>query len=131
MSGFRRVTEAFWVSPQIGVEDVDAAKSQGFVSIINNRPDGEEAGQPSSNQIEAAARAAGLSYLYAPVVGRPSAQAVSAVEAAAGEGKTLAFCRSGTRSIITWALGEASRRPKAEIVTLGDAAGYDLRAIWG
>lgn len=129
MSGFRRVTDDFWVSPQISTDDVAAAKAQGFTVIVNNRPDGESADQPAGRDIEAAARAAGLDYLYAPVAGRPTAEAVVGLAGAADGRKTLAFCRSGTRSIVTWALGQASRRSREETVRLAAEAGYDISAM--
>jgi uncharacterized protein (TIGR01244 family) len=127
------VTDRFWVSPQIETADVARAAAAGFTTLINNRPDGEAPGQPSSEEIAAAARAAGLDYLYAPVAGRPTPATIDAVrEATANEaGKTLAFCRSGTRSIFTWALGQAESGDREDLVRLGDAAGYDLRAVLG
>ncbi|HWW11077.1 MAG TPA: sulfur transferase domain-containing protein, partial [Brevundimonas sp.] len=64
---------------QLRPEDMSVFRAQGFASIINNRPDDEEVGQPSSAEIEAAALAAGLSYLHAPVRGMPDEQAVAAV----------------------------------------------------
>jgi uncharacterized protein (TIGR01244 family) len=101
--------------------------------VINNRPDGEEPGQPSSAQMQAAAQEAGLAYLHAPVRGAPTREQVEAVDAALANGPTLAFCRSGTRSIMTWALAEAlsGRRPREEIVRLCAAAGYDMSGLLG
>jgi uncharacterized protein (TIGR01244 family) len=131
MSDFRRVTETFWVSPQIATEDVARAGAEGFILIINNRPDGESPGQPSAAQIEAAAHAAGLAYAFIPVIGRPGPDQVAAVRQAtqAHPGKTLAFCRSGTRSICAWAMGEARARDRDELIALGQAAGYDLEPV--
>jgi uncharacterized protein (TIGR01244 family) len=133
MSDFRRVTDSFWVSPQISVSEVAEAKAQGFGLIINNRPDGEAPGQPGGGEIATAAREAGLDYVAAPVSGRPSPQAIEAVARATADPSTkvLAFCRSGTRSIFTWALGQAGKCDKDELIRLGDAAGYDLRAVLG
>jgi len=135
MSEFRRVTDAFSVAPQITLEDIARAAAEGFVLVINNRPDGESPDDPQSAEIEAAARAAGLDYLYAPVVGGPTtaqAQAVAEAVEDAG-GPVLAYCRSGTRSINTWALGQAlaGTKPRDELVRAGAAAGYDLRPILG
>jgi uncharacterized protein (TIGR01244 family) len=131
MTDFRTVTEAFSVSPQISAADVAAAAAQGFTLIINNRPDGEAPGQPTGAEIEAAARAAGLDYLAAPVVGRPSPAQVEAVRAAAAgaKGKVLAYCRSGTRSINTWAMGQAAEVDRDRLLRLGASAGYDLTAV--
>ncbi|MGH6992750.1 MAG: TIGR01244 family sulfur transferase [Caulobacteraceae bacterium] len=132
MSDFRAVTEAFSVSPQISIADVAEAARQGFTRIINNRPDGEAADQPSSQEIAAAAKAAGIAYVDNPIVGRPSAgQAAEQSRAATAGGRTLAFCRSGTRSIAAWAMGElaAGRSSRVELLTLAQAAGYDLSLV--
>jgi uncharacterized protein (TIGR01244 family) len=129
MPDFRKVTDSFEVSPQITADEARAAVAGGVRLVINNRPDGEVPGQPSSAEIEAVVRAGGADYLHIPVVGRPTeAQAKAQAEAiAAAKGPVLAFCRSGTRSIVTWAFGEAAAGRKVdEIVRIGAAAGYDL-----
>jgi uncharacterized protein (TIGR01244 family) len=135
MADIRKVTEGFSVAPQIALEDVPALKAQGFVRLINNRPDGEVPGQPSSAEMEAAARAAGLDYVHIPVVGRPTAEQAAATREAAeaAAGPVLAFCRSGTRSITAWSLGQAAAgaRSREELVRLGAGAGYDLSAVLG
>jgi uncharacterized protein (TIGR01244 family) len=133
MSDFRKVTDDFAVAPQIAIDDVAAAADQGFTLVINNRPDGEAPDQPSSAQMEAAARAAGVDYAYIPVRGGPTLEQIEAVEAAIAEAKgpVLAFCRSGTRSIVTWSLGQArtGARERGELVQLGEQAGYDLSSV--
>jgi uncharacterized protein (TIGR01244 family) len=135
MSDFRRVTEDLSVAPQISVADVAEAARQGFKLIINNRPDGESPDQTPGAEIEAAARAAGLDYLYLPVTGGPTPAQVEAERAALAEaqGPVLAYCRSGTRSIVTWSLGQASSgaRSREDLVGLGREAGYDLRGVLG
>ncbi|MDB5452726.1 MAG: family phosphatase [Caulobacteraceae bacterium] len=134
MSDFRRVTDDFSVAPQIGVGDLARAAQQGFVMVINNRPDGEAPDQPSGAEIAAAAEAAGLAYVYVPIIGGPTRAQAEAVREALSEagGPVLAFCRSGTRSINTWALGEAmsGARPD-QLVAAGAEAGYDLRPLLG
>lgn len=133
MTQFHRVTDQISVSPQISVADVDEAASQGFRLIINNRPDGEEPSQPSGHQIEAAAAAAGVAYVHIPVRGGPTREQVETQRQviANSDGPALAFCRSGTRSITTWAIGEAmsGARTRDELVQLGRAAGYDLSGV--
>ena len=130
MSDFRRVTESLSVSPQVDPADMARAAAEGFVLVINNRPDGEDPSQPSSAAVEAAARAAGMDYLHVPVRGGPTPDQVEAnyraVETASGP--VLAFCRSGTRSIVTWSLGQfqADERSREELIELGAQAGYDL-----
>jgi uncharacterized protein (TIGR01244 family) len=129
MTAFRTVTDTFAVSPQIAAGDVAAAAADGVTLIINNRPDGEEPGQPTGGAIEAAARATGIAYVHIPVIGRPSAGQVAAMrEAVSGaSGKVLAYCRSGTRSITTWALGAG--QPRETLLGLCRAAGYDLSGV--
>lgn len=125
----RPVTPHFATAPQLAPSDMADASAQGFRLVVNNRPDGEQPGQPSGAEIEAAARAAGMDYVHVPVVGGPSPAQVEAVRAAVAgaDGPVLAFCRSGTRSIVTWARGEAQAgRDREELVELGRGAGYDL-----
>lgn len=132
MTDFRRVTDAFSVAPQIGPDDVTRAAKQGFVLLINNRPDGEDFAQTDGSVMAAAAEDAGLSYLYIPIRGGPTReQALAQSEAVASAGgPVLAYCRSGTRSINTWALGERlAGRARDELVELGAGAGYDLSGL--
>lgn len=135
MTGFRRVTDSLSVSPQIAVDDLARAAREGFVLVINNRPDDEEPGQPAGAQIEAAAKAAGLDYVHIPVRGGPTFDQVEAVRQAveAADGPVLAFCRSGTRSIVTWSLGQAASgsADRATLVRQGAEAGYDLSGVLG
>jgi uncharacterized protein (TIGR01244 family) len=135
MTDFRRVTDDLSVSPQISVADVEAAAAQGFKTIINNRPDGEEPTQPSGHEIEAAATAAGLAYFHIPVRGGPTPEQVetTAKVLAQAQAPVLAFCRSGTRSIVTWSLcqAQAGGRSREELVNLGRQAGYDLSGVLG
>src|SRR3954468_8339579 len=106
----RRLDETALVFPrQIVPDDMPAIAAHGIRLIVNNRPDGEEPGQPASAEIEAAARAAGLGYRHIPIAGGfPSAQ-VEAMAEALEDGPVLAFCRTGTRSTYLWALARSSR----------------------
>jgi uncharacterized protein (TIGR01244 family) len=135
MADFRRVTEDLSVAPQISLDDVGEAARQGFRTIINNRPDREAPDQPLSAEFEAAAQAAGLAYFHIPVTGGPTPQQVDATAQllAEAEKPVLAFCRSGTRSIVTWSLSEATTgaRGRDELKKLGREAGYDLSGVLG
>jgi len=109
-----------------------ALAAAGFRAIVNNRPDGEEPGQPSAYEMRAAAEAAGLGYHDIPVAGGFSGDQVEAMAAALAEagGPVLAFCKSGTRSTFLWALAEAaSGRSGVELIEKAAAAGYDLSPI--
>lgn len=129
----RTIDDNISVAPQIAPEDMAMLAEQGFGFVINNRPDDEESGQPSSAAMRAAAEAAGLGYAEIPVThaGISGAQ-VEAMAAAltASDKPALAFCRSGTRSCNLWALAEASRGgDPAEITAKAAAAGYDISGI--
>jgi len=127
----RRLEQGMFVAGQIRPEDIPAIAAEGVTLIVNNRPDGEEPGQPTGAGIEAAARAAGIDYRHLPVAGGFAAGQVAAMaELLAQADTTLAFCRSGTRSIFLWALAEASRdRDGEELAAIAAAAGYDLAPI--
>jgi uncharacterized protein (TIGR01244 family) len=64
-------------------------------------------------------------------MGRPGPAQVEAVRAAVAgaQGKVLAYCRSGTRSICAWAMGQAGETDRGELVRLGARAGYDLSPV--
>ena len=131
---FRPVTEDFAVSPQISTDDVSRARTEGFTLIINNRPDGESARSAVEHRDRGfrALERAGLSVCPDLQTGPTPEQARSMSEAVhANSGRTLAFCRSGTRSIMTWALGEleTAREERSHLIRLAAAAGYDLGAV--
>ncbi|MGA9581075.1 MAG: TIGR01244 family sulfur transferase [Allosphingosinicella sp.] len=115
---------------QLTVPDIDEAAASGIRLIVNNRPDGEEPGQPASAEIEAAARAAGLDYRHIPIAGGFPPERVEAMAEALERGPVLAFCRSGTRSTFLWALARASlgADPDSLLRQAGDA-GYDLSPL--
>ena len=127
----RRLDETTFVSPiQIVPSDIPGLAAAGIRLIVNNRPDGEEPGQPTSGEIEAAALAAGLDYRHIPVAGGFPPGTVEAMARALEQGPVLAFCRSGTRSTFLWALARAARgAPAGESVAAAAAAGYDLGPI--
>jgi uncharacterized protein (TIGR01244 family) len=133
MSDFRRLNENVLVSPQLALDDVAAAAALGVTTIVNNRPDGEEPSAPQGDEIEAAAAAAGLNYVAIPIghsgFSEPQVDAmIAALEQA--EGPILAYCRSGTRSTLLWALASAKQGESPEnIARTAAQAGYDISPI--
>jgi sulfide:quinone oxidoreductase len=127
-----KVTDALSVGPQIAASDVTAIRDAGFRAIICNRPDGEGADQPNFEEIEAAAREAGLEARYLPVT---SGMVQDADATTFGQalmelpGPVLAYCRTGTRSATLWSLSEAGRRPVPEILAATREAGYDMAGV--
>ena len=130
---FRTLDPSISVFGQIEPEDVAAAKEQGFTTIINNRPNDEQPGQPAGAAIEAAAHEAGLGYVAIPVDHSGFAEWQVAAMADAlekADGPVLAFCRSGTRSTFLWALARHRLGDEGEgLIAKAAGAGYDLSAI--
>lgn len=130
---FRQLSDRVYASPQIGLEEVAEAARAGFGLIVNNRPEGESDDQVPGPTIEAAARAAGLGYVAIPVThaGFSEAQVRAMAEALGTTDKpVLAYCRSGTRSTLLWALAQASQGADPQELALAAAsAGYDLAPI--
>ncbi|ATY33306.1 TIGR01244 family sulfur transferase [Sphingomonas psychrotolerans] len=129
----RKIDETISVAPQIAPEEVAGLAAAGFTAIVNNRPEGEEFGQPTGDAVRAAAEAAGLSYAEIPVThaGFSATQVEAMAKAIEGAGgPMLAYCRSGTRSCNLWALAEASRGGDPAALTVKAAgAGYDISGI--
>jgi uncharacterized protein (TIGR01244 family) len=129
----RQLDHRTLVSGQIALEEVATLADQGVTVLVNNRPDGEEAGQPLAGDIEAAAAQAGIAYRFVPIIrgiGPADVEAMQEALAQAGDGKMLAFCRSGTRSALVCALAhrqEGASREQVEERLAG--AGFDSGPI--
>ena len=129
-SDFIQVTDEFWVAPQLHEADIERAAKEGFSLIINNRPDGEVLGQPSSNDLKAEAIKNGIQYVHIPVGAQGITDDHLAAHLAARDaspGKAVAFCRTGTRSIFLGAYAAVSAGESVEeVIKLAAAAGYDI-----
>lgn len=130
---FRKLSDSVYASPQIGLAEVAEAAAMGITLIVNNRPEGESDDQTPGAEIEAAARAAGLGYVAIPVThaGFSEGQVTGLSKALAeSPGPVLAYCRSGTRSTLLWALAEASRGASPDALAAQAAqAGYDIAPV--
>jgi uncharacterized protein (TIGR01244 family) len=129
----RQLDEKTLVDGQIRPEDVAALKELGVTLIVNNRPDGEDAGQPTSAQIEAAARDAGVGYRHVPIargMGPSDIEAMREAINSVSEGKLFAFCRSGNRSTLAWAVARSEDGvPREELNRQASEAGFDLGPV--
>ena len=121
------------VGGQIAPADVAGLKAQGVTMIVNNRPDGEDVGQPTSAEIEAAANEAGLAYRHVPIargMGPSDVEAMRNAIHAAGEGKLFAYCRSGNRSALAWAVAKSEDGASRDMLERCVAeAGFDLGPV--
>lgn len=128
----RRLTDAYAVSPQIDPEDVAVARDAGFVALICNRPDAEVPPSHQADSIRAAAEEAGLAFHDLPVVhGALTPELVEAHRQAVedADGPVLAYCASGNRSTVIWALGAAPRTAPDALLAAARAHGYQLEML--
>jgi uncharacterized protein (TIGR01244 family) len=98
---YQTLTDRYAVAAQIQASDVADLKADGFTTIICNRPDGEEPGQPTAADIAQACAQAGVAFLHCPMRG-PEAAAEDVDQLrdllAQPNEKVFAFCRTGNRS---------------------------------
>ncbi len=129
----RQLDDIVSVSGQIRAEDITELKRQGVAMIINNRPDGEEPGQPLGADIEAAAEAAGIAYRYIPIrrgIGPSDVDSMREAFEECVDGKILAFCRSGNRSALAWAVARSEQGVPVETLHKQAAdAGVNLAPV--
>ncbi|MEZ0121445.1 MAG: TIGR01244 family sulfur transferase [Candidatus Reddybacter sp.] len=130
----KQLTPQLHVASQISKDDIPAIAALGFKTILNNRPDGEGEGQPPAAEIEAAAKAHGIQYIYQPVVGT----AISDEDAeefgnniANNDGPIFAHCRTGTRCTILWMLSQAKNQSADDLLATAAKAGYSLEKVRG
>lgn len=125
----RPLTDDYAVSPQIAPTDVAAIAEAGFTTLVCNRPDGEIPPDVQADAIRAAAEAAGLHFVLNPVIGGAISMENVTTQAEAMKGSAgpvLAYCASGNRSSIVWALAHAGTRPTDELIAIPARHGYGL-----
>ncbi len=125
----RQITPSYAVSPQIAPADLPAIKAAGFGTIINNRPDGEVPPSHQTEAMRAAAEALGLTFVVNPVTHQGLNMDMVELQRSTQDDSSLpvfAYCASGTRSTIVWALGQAGRMPIDDILGAAATQGYDI-----
>ena len=130
---FRRLSASFSASPQLSAADVASAAEAGFRTIIDHRPDAEEAGQPSAADMEAIAQSHGLAFAHIPVTTASGIDEsdIAQMRAALAKspGPVLGYCRTGTRAAMMWALSQVGETSPETLMKAGADAGFDLSAI--
>ncbi|WP_170761923.1 TIGR01244 family sulfur transferase [Ruegeria lacuscaerulensis] len=128
----RPITPRYAVSPQITVEDVPAIAQAGFVKVICNRPNTEVPADMQSDAIGEAVRAAGMEYEVLELTHQtmtPENVAHQRNLAESCSGPVLAYCASGTRCSVVWALGQCDRMSTDDILDATTKAGYALENL--
>ncbi|MBN2760153.1 MAG: TIGR01244 family phosphatase [Rhodobacteraceae bacterium] len=125
----RPLTDGYAVSPQIAAEEATEIAAAGFKTVICNRPDGEVPPEFQADAIRAAVEAAGMTFVVNPVVGgaiTPENVSTQGAAIAGQPGPILAYCASGNRSSIVWAMSQAAARPVDELIAVPARYGYNL-----
>ena len=128
-----KIINDYVVSDQINEDDVKKLKEAGFKTIFCNRPDNEEKDQVSVKSINNKANENGLTFVHQPVIGGQISQ--KDVDEFSdyyddAEKPIFAYCRTGTRSSMLWALSESGKRSVDDILSLTTAAGYNLSNLF-
>ena len=128
-----KIIEDYVVSDQIIEEDIVKLKEAGFKTIFCNRPDNEEQNQITVKSIQDKTIECGLNFIHQPVIGGQITQ-VDVDQFGeyfdASEKPIFAYCRTGTRSSMLWALSESGKRSVEEILSLTSKAGYNLNNLF-
>ena len=125
----RQITPRFFAAPQISVEDLSEIAAAGIKRVICNRPDIEVPPSHQAAAIEKAAEAAGLEFFCLPLTHQTMTPEIIEQNKALAEtcdGPVLAYCASGTRSTIAWALAATQDMPVDEVLTAVRRGGYEL-----
>jgi uncharacterized protein (TIGR01244 family) len=128
----RSLTDSYAVSPQIDPSDLPAIKAAGFTTVIDNRPDGEISADLHTEVMRAAAEALGLTFVANPIIPGALGQTQVAAQAAAmqaAKGPVLAYCASGNRCSVVWALTQAGKAPTDELIGIPARFGYNLEHL--
>lgn len=128
----RALTPTYAVSPQIEPSDLPAIKAAGYLTVIDNRPDGEIPPHLHAETMQKAATALGLTFVINPVIGGAMTPENVALQRAAIEtatGPVFAYCASGNRSSVVWALAHAGLRPADELIGIPARFGYQLEHL--
>lgn len=128
----RQITPRFFVAPQIAPEDFQQIAAAGIKRVICNRPDVEVPPSHQAAAMESAAASAGVEFTIRPLTHQTMTPEVIAENQAmidGCDGSVLAYCASGTRSTIAWALGSAGDMAADDIIAAARAGGYELENL--
>ena len=127
---FKTLSPFLSVAPQLTAVDVAEAAREGYRAIIDNRPDGEEPGQPMAAEMRALAASHGMGFAHVPTLGGAVADEHASQMADALshlDRPALAYCRTGMRSTTLWALTQTGTQP-TDILIATAAGGANAAA---
>tara|TARA_R110000782_G_scaffold9622_9_gene30809 strand:- start:2127 stop:2549 length:423 start_codon:yes stop_codon:yes gene_type:complete len=130
----RQITPRFFASPQIEPADMAALKEAGITLVLCNRPDEEVPPNLQHTAIKHAAEQAGIAFAFQPLTHQtmtPDVIAHNRDISVVRDETVLAYCASGTRSTIAWALGQAGDQSADDLIDAARAGGYDLSHLRG
>lgn len=125
----RQLTESLNTAAQLTAEDIQALADAGVKTLICNRPDQEEVGQPAAAELQALAESLGMQWFYQPVISGQVMDAQGDEFARILDQSPMpavAFCRSGARCGMLWALSQRPIQSADKLVAQLQAAGYDM-----
>lgn len=128
----RPITDTYTVAPQLEPGDMAALAASGVTTVICNRPDAENPDPLQAAAMQKAAEDAGLNFVFNPIVGGALTEDNVDEQSdaiAASDGPVVAYCASGNRSTIVWALGMAGEMPTDDIIAAGAKYGYQLEGL--
>ncbi len=128
----RKITDGYTASPQLDPADMVALAQMGVKTVICNRPDAENPPHLQAAAMQEAAEAAGIAFVFNPIVGGTMTQdnVEEQADAIAGsEGPVVAYCASGTRSTVAWAYGAAASMPVNDVLGCAAQGGYQLEGL--
>jgi len=127
-----RITPDFAVSGQCAPEDFSKIAAWGFTTLLCNRPDRENPVTLQASRLRAPAETAGLRFEMLPIIpGSLPPGHITDLQRLRQEsaGPILAYCASGMRSALLWALSEAGSRPTDHILRDTAAVGFVLESL--
>ena len=126
----KTLTPELSILPQPNEAEIAQLARRGYKSLIGNRPDGEAADQPAWASLAEAAKRHGMDARHIPIVA--SQVSKSDIEQFREALRVLpkpiaAFCRSGTRSVLLWALAKEAELTVDERIRIAAREGFDLK----
>ncbi|URQ64973.1 TIGR01244 family sulfur transferase [SAR86 cluster bacterium] len=127
----KRIYKNFYAAHQIQAKDIAQLKQEKFEYVLCNRPDNEVQDQPSAEVIKSECLANGIEFLHLPISpGDFNLEVIMETEKVLKTAKkTLAYCRTGTRSTMLWAFAKTKDLEVDEVLKITDHSGYNFQHL--